>query len=100
MNIWKEFHGKTIDDAIREACDYFGVERERLEIEIVNDATSGIFGLMGGKKAGIRASRVSLSDLLGAEPEIPPAVAQEEALPDPRMRAGWPKAWRRADTAG
>jgi spoIIIJ-associated protein len=86
MNILKEFQGKTIDDAIREACDYFGVERERLEIEIVNDATSGIFGLMGGKKASIRASRVSLSDLLDAEPEISPAAAQEEGSPDPRLR--------------
>jgi spoIIIJ-associated protein len=86
MNIWKEFQGKTIDEAIREACDYFGVEREQLEIEIVNDATSGIFGLMGGKKASIRASRVSLSDLLGAEPETSPAVAQEEVLPEPRLR--------------
>jgi spoIIIJ-associated protein len=69
MNSCKEFQGKTIDEAIREACVYFGVERERLEIEIVNDAASGIFGLMGGKKASIRASRVVLSDLLAPVPE-------------------------------
>jgi spoIIIJ-associated protein len=92
MTIWKEFQGKTIDDAIREACDYFGVERERLEIEIVNDATSGIFGLMGGKKAGIRASRVSLSDLLGVEAEtvlsIPDEKIPSEAAPPSRREAG------------
>jgi spoIIIJ-associated protein len=86
MNTWKEFQGKTIDDAIREACGYFGVERERLEIEIVHDATSGIFGLMGGKKASIRASRVSLSDLLAAGP-AEASAAEEDLPPDARPRA-------------
>ncbi|MDR2077150.1 MAG: Jag N-terminal domain-containing protein [Desulfovibrio sp.] len=86
MNIWKDFQGKTIDDAIREACHYFGVERERLEIEIVNDATPGIFGLMGGKKAAIRASRVSLSDLLGLEPESVSPAAGESLPPEARSR--------------
>ena len=54
----KEFQGKTLDDAIREACEYFGVAREKLEIEIVSDAKSGIFGLVGMKKAVILAGRV------------------------------------------
>ena len=57
---YKEFQGKSLDDAIHEACEYFGVAREKLEIEIVSDAKTGIFGLVGVKKAIIRAGRVDL----------------------------------------
>ncbi len=60
MSNAKEFQGKSLDDAIRSACEYYGVEREKLEIDIVSDAKSGIFGLMGMKKAVIRASRANL----------------------------------------
>jgi spoIIIJ-associated protein len=58
MNTYKEFQGKSLDDAISEACAYYGVEREKLEIDIISDAKSGIFGLVGVKKARIRAGRV------------------------------------------
>jgi len=57
MMQFKEFQGKTLDAAIGEACDYFGVAREKLEIEILSDAKTGIFGLVGAKKATIRAAR-------------------------------------------
>jgi len=68
----KEFQGKTLDDAIREACEYFGVAREKLEIDIVSDAKSGIFGLVGAKKAAIHARRVDL-------PAAVDALLKEEA---------------------
>lgn len=57
MSAHKEFEGKNLDEAIRDACEYYGVEREKLEIDILNDAKSGIFGLVGAKKARIRAAR-------------------------------------------
>lgn len=63
MKGYVEFTGKTLDEAIKEACSYFGVEREKLEIEIVNDAKTGIFGLVGVKKATLRARRVQLGDI-------------------------------------
>ncbi len=50
----KEFSGKSIDEAIKEACEYFDVPREKLEIEIISDAKTGIFGLVGSKKATIQ----------------------------------------------
>ena len=62
MSKYKDFQGKSLDDAIREACEYYGVEREKLEIEILNDAKMGIFGLVGVKKASIRAARVQLGE--------------------------------------
>ncbi len=77
MNEYKEFHGKSLDDAIAEACGYYGTEREKLEIEIVNDAKTGIFGLVGAKKACIRAcrSKVASSIIATLEAKEEPAKA-------------------------
>ena len=72
MSRFKDFEGKSLDDAISEACEYYGVAREKLEIEIVSDAKTGIFGLVGVKKAWIRAARVQ-------PPERVPAAEMEEA---------------------
>ncbi len=58
MEGFKEFQGKSLDDAIKEACKYFDADREKLEIEILNDAKSGIFGLVGARKARVRARRM------------------------------------------
>ena len=55
MNDFIEFDGKSIDDAIQAACDHFDSPREKLELEIIHDSKSGIFGLMGGRKALIKA---------------------------------------------
>ncbi len=59
---FKEFQGKDLDSAIEEACVYFNAGRERLEIEIVQDAKSGLFGLIGARKAKVRARRARLRD--------------------------------------
>lgn len=61
MESFKEFQGKNLDIAILDACSYFNVPREKLEIEIINDSKSGIFGIVGAKKATIRAKKLSLS---------------------------------------
>lgn len=47
MEGFKEFQGKDLDSAIEEACGYFNAAREKLEIEILQDAKSGIFGHSG-----------------------------------------------------
>lgn len=62
MEGFKEFQGKDLDDAIEEACGYFDTAREKLEIEIVQDAKSGIFGIVGARKAKVRARRVQLRE--------------------------------------
>ena len=54
MRDYKEFEGKTLDDAIAEACSYYDVPREKLEIEILQDAKGGIFGLMIGGLVSLR----------------------------------------------
>lgn len=63
MNEFKEFQSKNLDQAIQDACSYFGTEREKLEIEIIEDAKMGVFGLIGARKAKIRARLVSLPEI-------------------------------------
>ncbi|NJB68389.1 spoIIIJ-associated protein [Desulfobaculum xiamenense] len=59
MTEYKEFEGKTVDAAIEEACRHFGVERDKLEIEIMDGGSRGIFGL-GKKNARVNARRRTL----------------------------------------
>lgn len=49
----KDFYGKEVALAIKNACDTLGVAQEKLEIEVVETGTTGIFGLIR-KKAHIR----------------------------------------------
>ncbi|MCX5839952.1 MAG: Jag N-terminal domain-containing protein, partial [Deltaproteobacteria bacterium] len=51
-----EIDGKTIDEAIEKACSDFGVSRDKLHIEIISSGTSGFLGLLGSKRAKIKAS--------------------------------------------
>jgi spoIIIJ-associated protein len=51
-----DFEGKDPEDAISQAATYFNVPQEALEIEILSLGSSGLFGLLGGKKARIRAA--------------------------------------------
>jgi len=55
---FKEYEGKTIDEAIRKACEALNAPREKLNIEIISEGTSGFFGL-GSKKAKIKAGFLS-----------------------------------------
>ena len=66
MEEFKEFQGKSLDEAIRGACSYFDASREKLEIDIVQDAKNGIFGLVGARKAIVRARRAQLKSKVGA----------------------------------
>ncbi|GAB6124518.1 Jag family protein [Humidesulfovibrio idahonensis] len=55
MSDSKEFQGKNLDEAIEAACKHYDLKRDKLEIEIISGGSSGIFGLMGVKKAVVRA---------------------------------------------
>ena len=46
-----EVEGDSIDDAIRKALVELGVTRDRASIEILNDATRGIWGSAGRRRA-------------------------------------------------
>lgn len=72
MENFKEFQAKDLDECIKSACAFFDSPRENLEIEIIQDSKSGIFGIVLARKAKIRARRASLPesvrDILGEQP--------------------------------
>jgi spoIIIJ-associated protein len=82
-----EVEGKTIDEAIEKACNEFNLPRERLKIEILSEGSSGFLGLVGAKRAKIRAAILTF-DLNVEEPkEEEPAKPREET---PKAAAGRP----------
>ncbi|CCO25353.1 RNA-binding cell elongation regulator Jag/EloR [Maridesulfovibrio hydrothermalis] len=55
MSEFKEFQGKNLDEAINNACEYFSLNRDKLEIEILSGGSTGVFGLVGKKNAKVKA---------------------------------------------
>jgi spoIIIJ-associated protein len=85
-----EIEEKSIDEAIEKACREFNVPREKLNIEIISEGSSGFWGVLS-KKAKIRASLLSLnvsfelnddySSRIEAPPEEDARQREEEAKP-------------------
>jgi spoIIIJ-associated protein len=73
-----EIEGKSIDEAIETACREFAVPREKLNIEILSEGSSGFLGVMS-KKAKIRASLLSLDVSFDLQGDIYPAKSEERA---------------------
>jgi spoIIIJ-associated protein len=90
----REIEGKSIDEAIANACSEFQVPREKLNIEIISEGTSGFLG-MGAKKALVRASLLTIDMALdtpsarrkpksvGAAPAAPVERENRPASPPP-----------------
>jgi spoIIIJ-associated protein len=74
-----EIEAKSIEEAIETACLQLDVPREKLEIEILTSGSTGIFGIVGSKKAKIRATVKEES--IEPVPEVP-VLLQEEPAPD------------------
>jgi len=51
-----EIEEKSVEDAITAACERLKLPREQLIIEILSKGSSGIFGIVGAKKAKIRVT--------------------------------------------
>lgn len=73
-----EFTGKTVDDAITEACKNFTITSDRLEYEVVEKGTSGIFGFAA--KPAIIKARVF-------DPNAPKEEAKEEVKEEKKEEA-------------
>lgn len=65
-----EIEGKNIDEAIQNACNQFNAPREKLNIEIISEGTSGFLGF-GAKKAKIKASLMQFDMSLDDSPTEP-----------------------------
>jgi len=53
---YKEFQGKTAEEALKIACEELNMPKENLKYDVISYGASGIFGLVGAKKARIRVS--------------------------------------------
>lgn len=51
-----EFEGKTIEKAVEKACSTLNLSKDRLKYDVISYGSSGIFGLVGVKKARIRVT--------------------------------------------
>jgi spoIIIJ-associated protein len=82
-----ESEGESIDQAIDRALQALQVERDRVEVEILADATKGLFGF-GGKKARVRATvRAPLARLeLGGDHSSRANVSRESLPADATPR--------------
>ncbi|NLH45730.1 MAG: protein jag [Acholeplasmataceae bacterium] len=71
-----EMTGKTVDEALEAALAELHTTRENVDVEILEEAKDGLFGLFGGRKARIK---VTLKAVKGEEKEEEkPAEALKE----------------------
>lgn len=73
-----EIEGKTIDEAIEKACREFNVPREKLNIEILSEGSSGLLGL-GARKARIKAALLTLDMELDDNIQEPAQRSSQDA---------------------
>jgi spoIIIJ-associated protein len=91
MSAYKEFTGKSVEDALRAAREEFGAGLDDLDFEILTPGSRGVLG-MGAEPARIVAA--PRSELGGAAPKreaaasrpLPPPPPREERAPADRDR--------------
>ena len=80
MSEYREFTGKTVEEALREAREAFGAELNDLDFEILTPGSRGVLG-MGAEPARIVAA--PRSALGGAAPKREAAAATPLPPPAP-----------------
>lgn len=60
--------GRTVDEAIQEALKQLGATRQDVEIEVLEEGSKGLFGLLGARRARVRVE---------LKPGVQPAPAAE-----------------------
>src|SRR6478735_4654537 len=80
MSAYKEFTGKSVEEALKSARDEFGAELNDLDFEILTPGSRGVLG-MGAEPARIVAA--PRSELGGAAPKRD-AAASQPLPPAPR----------------
>jgi spoIIIJ-associated protein len=85
MSEYQEFTGKSVEEAIKVACDQFGVGLADLDFEILTPGSRGVLG-MGAEPARIVAA--PRSALGGAAPKREAAESKPLPTPPPREDRG------------
>ena len=61
MSPWLEFEDKSVEKAVDKASEQLNIPKEKLIHDVISYGSSGIFGLVGTKKAKIRVSAPEIS---------------------------------------
>jgi len=88
MSAYREFTGKTVEEALREAREAFGVGLDGLDFEILTPGSRGVLG-MGAEPARIVAA--PRSALGGAAPKLEAAASTPLPAPPRDDRSGPPR---------
>jgi len=56
MTSYIEFEGKNIEKAVKIACSKLKIDKEKIKYKVISHGSTGIFGLVGRKKAKISVS--------------------------------------------
>jgi len=62
-----EIEAKTAEDAIEMACKHFSSTKDELHIEIIENKSTSIFGIVGSRKVKIKATPKTDSAILIAK---------------------------------
>jgi spoIIIJ-associated protein len=87
MSAYKEFSGKSVEEALKSAREEFGVELSDLDFEILTPGSRGVLG-MGAEPARIVAA--PRSALGGAAPKREAAASAPLPPPPPREDRAYP----------
>ncbi len=58
-----EVEGKTPEEAIEKALDMLGAERDKVKVEVLDEGSKGLFGMIGSKQAKIKATLLQIDEL-------------------------------------
>ncbi len=91
MTQFLEFEGKNMDKALEKASNELNTPVEELEYDVVSYGSSGIFGLVGAKKAKIRIKNkindIGVSDTVSqARDLVKDAFNLKDEIPEPREK--------------
>ena len=64
------FEAKNTEEAIEIACNQLNLTRDKIEIDVIEPGSPGIFGLVGGRKAKIRVTPILSDEVSENVPEI------------------------------
>lgn len=77
----KIIEGKNVEEAVKAASKKFGIEIDKLKFEVISYGSTGIFGLVGVKKAKIRVQNIDDSTVVKeGNREVKPATAKFKGL--------------------
>lgn len=75
-----EFEGKTVDHAVDEACKHLHTSKDDLRYDVLSYGSTGIFGLVGTKKARIRVKAPNQTP--GRNPEATDTAPEPSEVPE------------------